>query len=449
MTRPAPGEDLEAAGPHWKGGVEWSGDWTREVRHWWRLHPHEPIVIHRASGEQVAYIGDLGEPGWHRFEYRHRDVLYPLAVEMKRIWWPNPRAGQHTGPRGDEREPDELRLFLWRVDHLRSADLWRQARKLEDSSDQPPPYWLWRRVDTAIIDAALLWPKKYPSELKAADEVAIEGGWLNGLWRSSFFRRLRHYEDFNQERDRTYLHTRPERAIYCLGLPLTDFHLQVVDAVPPRWERVCGSAFDLYGQKTYRQTLMKNPLLGAALTLSTGSIRSMEQLRWPVLAIAREQTIWSSQVQAYGPRPCGHALSADASIAISSDWTVFLDRYCTIARTSGDPGPVTVSWLDRPVLPFDGMARAEMQSYDPAAITHVLSSYRSWRFAYNCLLNTLPFCPGFAEQDFESDVVLGDCGQLKIVGGFVGGIQRLTTEARLKLELPSDTEATTWSKLFA
>ena len=101
------------------------------------------------------------------------------------------------------------------------------------------------------------------------------------------------------------------------------------------------------------------------------------------------------------------------------------------------------------MLPFDGMTRGEMPSYDPAAITHVLSCYGSWRFIYDCLLNALPFCPGFAEQDFESDVVLGDCGQLKIVGGFVGGIQRLTTEVRLKLELPSDTEATTWSKFFA
>lgn len=449
MTQPASGEDLESAGPRWKGGVEWSGDWTREVRHWWRLHPREPILIHRASGEQVAYIGEMDEPGWHRFEYRHRGGLYPLAVETKRVWWPNPRAGQRTGPRGEEREPDELCLFIWRVDHPRSADLWRQTQNSGQDSDQPPPYWLWRRVDTAIIDAALLWPKKYPSGLKAADEVAIEGGWLNGRWRESFFRLLRHYDDFDQERHNSYFKFGLTGAIHCLGLPLTDFRLEKVDTAPPRWECTGDSAFDLYGQRTYRQTLMKDPLQGAALTLSTGNIRSLERLPWPVLVVSREQTVWSSQIRAHGAKLAGHVPGAEPSIAISSDWTVSLDQYCTIAHVSGEPTPVVVSWLDKPILPFDGMTRREMPTYNPTLINHALCSYRSWRFLYDCILNALPFCPGFAEQDFESDVLLGDHGQLKIVGGFVGGIQRLTTEARLKLELPSDTEATTWSKFFA
>ena len=449
MTKPASGEDLEAAGPRWKGGVEWTEFWNDYVRHWWRFHPQDPILTHRASGEQVVHVGLLPEPNWHLFEYRHGETVYPIAVEMRGVWWPNPDPDRYAGPPYNVGSQPELRLHVWRVDHLRSARLWRSVGTPKSNADQPPPYWLWRRIDNAIVDAALLWPKAYPSKLKAADEVAIEGGWLNGQWRVSFFRRLRHYEDFDQLRDIFYFRSRPERAIHGLGLPLTDFNLEQVDASPPRWERVCGSAFDLYGEKTYRQTLMREPVQDAALTLSTGSIRSMERLRWPVIAVAREQTIWSSQVQAYGSRPYGHALSAGTPVEISSDWTVYLDRFCTIARTSGDPGPVAVSWLERPVLPFDGMTRGEIPSYDPAVITHVLSSYGSWRFVYDSLLNALPFCPGFAEQDFESVIVLVDCGQLNIVGGFVGGIQRLTTEARLKLELPSDTEATTWSKFFA
>jgi hypothetical protein len=294
-----------------------------------------------------------------------------------------------------------------------------------------------------------LWPKKYPSDLKAADEVAIEGGWLNGQWRASFFRRLRHYDDFNRERDGSYFRAGLPGAIHSLGLPLTDSQLEELDAAPPRWECVVDSAFDLHGQRTYRQTLMKDPHQGAALTLSTGSIRSLERLPWPVLVVSREQTVWSSQIRTHGPTPPDHVLGAETPVIVSAQWTVALDQYCTIALASGDPKPVTVSWLGKPILPFDGMTRREMPSYDPALINHVLCSYGSWCFLYDCFLNALPFCGGFAEQDFESDVTLGDWGQLKIVGGFVGGIQRLTTEVRLKLELPSDTEATTWSKFFA
>ncbi len=303
----------------------------------------------------------------------------------------------------------------------------------------------------AIVDAALLWPKpkKYPSELKAADEIAITGGWLNGQWRVSFFRRMRHYEDFDQERHNSYFRWGLPGSIQCLGLPLTDFRLEEVDATPPSWQWVYDSAFDLYGQKTYRQTLMKNPLPGAALTLSTGDIRSLERLPWPVLVMSREETVWSSQIRTHGSKPAGHVPDAEPSVVISSNWTVSLDQYCTIARISGDPDPVAVSWLDKPVLPFDGMTRREMPTYNATLINHVLCSYGSWRFLYDCFSNALPFCPGFAEQDVESDMLLGDYGQLKIIGGFVGGIQRLTTEVRLKLELPSDTEATTWSKFFA
>jgi hypothetical protein len=64
-------------------------------------------------------------------------------------------------------------------------------------------------------------------------------------------------------------------------------------------------------------------------------------------------------------------------------------------------------------------------------------------------LNALPFSPGFEEEDLGAGMVQGDYGQIKIVGGFVGGIQRLTTELRLKLELPSDEENTRWTKFFS
>lgn len=440
MTQLRPGEDLEASGPRWNGGVEWG----RSVRHWWRIHPDQPIFTHRASGEQIAYLGSLGTPDWHRFDYRHEGATYPLAVQMKRVWWPNPDAGQRLPPRYDERSPAELALHVWRVDHCRSANLWRNEVKQNVELGSEPPYWLWRRADQAIIDAALLWPRGHPSGLRAASDVAVNGGWLNGSWSDRFFRLLRRCRERYLCSHIAIPRMKPATSIRQQGLPLPDYRIPGGEIAPPRWVCTLESAFDLHGHRPYRRALMTNPVDDAAVVVSSGSIQQVERLPWPVLVVLRDKIAWATRVQAHGR-------GSDPEILLprAAEWTVLIDHYCSITHDATDSKPTITAWLGKPVAAFDGIGRATLPSYDPTVIRHPLSSYQSWRFLYDCFLNALPFCPGFEEEDFGSDMIHGDVGQLTVVGGFVGGIQGLTTELRLNVELPSDTENTAWTKFFS
>jgi hypothetical protein len=60
----------------------------------------------------------------------------------------------------------------------------------------------------------------------------------------------------------------------------------------------------------------------------------------------------------------------------------------------------------------------------------------------------LPFCHGFRDSGIAT-VTQGDIGRVYLLGGFVGGIQILATEVRLKLELPSDiARKTSWAPFF-
>lgn len=432
------GETLDSAGDRWTGGIEWSDAWEKLVRHWWRFHPTEPILIHRASGEQVVYVGAMEEVSWHRFEYREGEIQYPIAVQMKRVWWPNPRVGQRAGPRGDEREPDELALHVWRVDHLRSADLWR-SQTARNSEGAQPPYWLWRRVDHAIADAALLWPRKLGSDIVAAREVAINGGWLNGLWRENFFRRLRRTDNFD-----AWEH------LGAFGLPLTDHYVDDIGARPPRWERVSASGVDLYGVKTFRQTALRNEIEHASIVATSGSLVHLERLPQPALVVLRDDTLWAVPISSDGlSRKPGAVNDPNSLLELSLSWTIRMDRPCSISLGSGNAASLSVPWLRRPISSFDGIGKGVLPAYQASAIDHPLSSYGSWRFLYDCFLNALPFSPGFDERDLESSFMQCDDGQIKIIGGFVGGTLGLVTEIRLKCDLSSESPNANWSRHFS
>jgi hypothetical protein len=448
MTDPE-GEDLESAGPRWKGGIELSSSPDGPLRHWWRFDPREPGLVHRASGERLVYVGGLRDPGCHQFDYRHEDIAYSLAVKLKRVWWPNPVANRRLPPRYDELAPAELQLHVWQVDHVRSAELWRDWGAPKFDVNHSPPFWLWSRVDRAIIDAALLWPKGVVPGIAPATEVAINGGWLNGLWREGLFRRLRHYDDYGQGDHGRDVDLQPARSIRQLGLPLSDYHVEDMGTTPSSWSCVVESAVDLYGQRTYPQAAMRDSLTGTSITVSNGSIRQMEPLPHPAFVVLRDRIAWAAEGQAHGVlrdnRPPGHPIP----IRLATSWDVRMDGHCSTTPVGGHEDGAATSWLGKTVRAFDGIARRELPPYDPTIVNHPLSSYRSWRFLYDCLLNALPFSPGFEEEDLGAGMVQGDYGQIKIVGGFVGGIQRLTTELRLKLELPSDEENTRWTKFFS
>ena len=451
MTEGEPIDSAEGSSP---GGVEWSGEGEGWLRHWWRLDPKDPILIHRASGERIIHIEEMRDGSWHRFEFHHEDITYPLAVEVKRVWWPNPRAGRREGPRLDERAPGELCLLVWHVDHVRSLDLWRRREGTRAKAVQIPPYWLWRRVDHAIVDAALLWPRKPGSELVAARVVAVNGGWLNGAWREDFYRRIRRREDFGDSwedifRLRRRSHVRPF-SIRELALPLSDHRLDEAGVPAPQWQRAIESGVDLCGLKTFSQTAMRNRLDGTVIVAASGSLTQAEQSPHPALVVLRDRTVWALPIR--NNRPWGASgLPGELHpvFGVSSDLSVALDRPCSVLATSGNSKCLDVAWLPKPVAPFDGIGKAELPTYQTTVVNHPLSSYSSWRFLYDCLLNALPFSPGFDAEDLGSDVEQGENGQVTITGGFIGGIQGLVTEVRLKLELPSDATNAAWTKFFS
>lgn len=146
---------------------------------WWWLDAERAQLIIPGTGQSVRYAGrvdddaDLGLAGnsdrhWMRFEYEDGECRYPLLVEYRNIQ--------------DER-PRFWRPVVGRVDHVRSAALWR---KETNSATANPPYGLWRRVDDRICGAFACRPRLEVVGTKPS-RPAINGGWLNGRWTSELY----------------------------------------------------------------------------------------------------------------------------------------------------------------------------------------------------------------------------------------------------------------------
>jgi hypothetical protein len=172
-----------------------------ERPYWWRYEAADKTFRHRATGEELRFVGSLpGEEGttiwpWYRFDYVHtaEDVAYPLVVQW-REGRPEPANGiaqwvdwERAGAvEYEERAPFGRSSFpMWVVDHDRSLALWRRETA---AADALPTYGLWRRADLAAIGCGLCVPFAAPTG-HHADMVLLKGGWLNGAWRSGFYRR--------------------------------------------------------------------------------------------------------------------------------------------------------------------------------------------------------------------------------------------------------------------
>jgi len=102
-----------------------------------------------------------------RFEYRDRDIRFPLLIEWRNV--PSTAGG---------------RLLVWRVDYIRSAMLWCAETNAQQAF---PPYGVWRRVDDFLTDALACWPTHAQTGAKPGS-IAFNGGWLNGRWTNAFYR---------------------------------------------------------------------------------------------------------------------------------------------------------------------------------------------------------------------------------------------------------------------
>jgi hypothetical protein len=143
---------------------------------WWRFNSDASAMHHLVTGQSVRLVGGAPpEPTvpftnsqnriWLRFDYQDRETTYPLLVEWRNV-------------------PGHGRPLTWRVDHERSARLWRLVR---NADAEYPPYGLWRRVDDCIINAFSCWPSA-PTTGRYPTGLALNAGWLNGKWTTSFYR---------------------------------------------------------------------------------------------------------------------------------------------------------------------------------------------------------------------------------------------------------------------
>ena len=165
-------------------GIHTSIDW---VDYWWRYDAEQQAFCHVVSDEKLILRGPATVQGagawpWYRLDYQCQSdgAFYPLLVEVKHIEPGPSRAGAVYA----SKQWTKKFFDVWRVDHDRSLGLWRA----ETGQTGLPPYGLWRRADLAIGWAALCFPDDLQG-MPRAEMLGVNGGWLNGKWRSGFFRR--------------------------------------------------------------------------------------------------------------------------------------------------------------------------------------------------------------------------------------------------------------------
>jgi hypothetical protein len=142
---------------------------------WWLVDIGRAAAASPDTNQRISYVGkaaDDPELGlmsiqhrfWMRYDYEDAECRYPLLVE-----WQNERRS------GTQR---------WRVDHIRSAALWRRESA---SAAANPTYGLWRRVDDASTRALTCWP---PTDAigPAPANICVNGGWHNGAWTDQYYR---------------------------------------------------------------------------------------------------------------------------------------------------------------------------------------------------------------------------------------------------------------------
>jgi hypothetical protein len=165
----------------------WASKERRVFIPWWIWHDESRCYRHTTSGEEIRYVGPTACPAgtrsdwlWHRFDYVHTDLTYPILVEVRDF-------------RGRITEKVPLRAMsgqdnpvVWRIDHDVCRVVWQREQKL---GSDIPPYGVWLRYEEAFVGAALAWGNIGPLNGRP-DEVVASAGWSNGAWRTELYRRF-------------------------------------------------------------------------------------------------------------------------------------------------------------------------------------------------------------------------------------------------------------------
>ena len=442
---------------------EWHDSRYDDFRRCWEEAGDEPAISHRASGEKIAFRGAVSPEiiaalsrrsrsqaaarlptnPWARFDYVFGSETYPLLIEIRQVRYPNPWPDRYVrAPYNGDREPT-FNLTVWRLDHILSAALWKSERGNDGDSleqlNEPPPYMLWRLAERAMIDAALLWPANL-AVLPAADEVAVNGGWINGTWTHEVYRRHRP-EDLVAFRSRT-----ATRGV--ASLPLSEYTTVLPFRSSPKWESIVDASIGFHGERHEQMApVLRNREDGTVI----GSVGVNASHHWS----GRVAGICTCRDDMY--ITLGMTSSEDvnrlegwpgtSSAAVNASWNLMLHGYCAMGLRSENASQP--SFIAKAVRSLDSIALRRMSlHYDGATVSHPLMSFDLYQWLYDCFLNALPFSRGFEPDTPRDSPRQGDVGRVYINAGYLGDMQILTTEIRLKLRLPSDDDETSWSVFF-
>jgi hypothetical protein len=410
---------------------------------WWVCDEQRRTMVNRASGEQVAYVGSIEPPGgptgpwtWHRFDYLHQDTRYPLVVEFRRVAY----AGYHGGQ--EAAAGMQLKnCVVYRVDHVRSAELWRR----DTNADASHPSWgLWRRVDEAAIEAICCQPEtRYLGP--PVDEVALSGGWFNGEWRDALYRR---------QLNSAFLHHRNRTEVR--SLPLSAYKLLPLDEAPAKWvfdpsapvgpSKVCRPMMRTPdGRCLYSNPIWDRHWFSDGLRYSDPGLEMW--LFWqPPLTLFTRQT--AESLASKTRKDDDLWISSFRSAGLHDACGVDSERLGLFEYRADQAGPELL----------DAMGSSQdmrLYGHDQRQHSGILSRYGLWQRLNDCLSHAVPCSPGFDEQAESRGSLLGEmvtCCIASMSGGAVGGLQfvgfRPMRQIRLSLSVPNARGESDWRILF-
>jgi hypothetical protein len=439
--------------------LEWYDAWYGSFRHWWEDAGDEPAMFHRASGEKIVFREEVSPEviaglckhsdvvpvksatanRWARFDYVFAGQSYPFLIEIRRVRYPNPYPDRYAQPPYNGIREPVLDLTVWRLDHILSAMVWQSEQHPNDTSDAPPPYTLWRLAERAMVDAALLWPAKR-AVLPRADELAINGGWINGNWSREIYRR---------HRPKDVIAFRSMPAPSTRTLPLSEYTTVLPFQTSPKWKEVVDASIGFSGERREdRAPLLRKRDDGTVIGKVRGEIPYRFNEYVGAIGACRDdlyvilQMISSNKINHLEGWPPGIN-----SGALSPSWNVWLDGYCSMGlkgKRAGQP-----SFIAKAVRNLDSISLGRIAiDYSADAVSHPLMSFDLYQWLYDCLLNALPFSHGFETETPQASERQGDVGRILIQGGYIGGMELLATEVRLKLRIPGDDDTTSWAGFF-
>jgi len=443
-------------------------EWSSTIRNWWRYEPADQAMIHRSSGETVTFRGPISveaaaelKPNskqtssartshppaqWFRFDYEFGSEIYPMLVEQRRVRYANAWPERYArAPYNSVVEP-ESDLSVWRLDHIRSAQLWEQLRGSAGNSPLEPdvPYTLWRRADRAMVDAALLWPREF-SVLPPADELAVNGGWLNGLWTPDFFRRLypRDPELFKRLVSGTRAHCK-------ILLPLEEYTTELPFSSSPVWENVADRSVGFYGERIEGTSpMLRNKIDGTLIARAADVPDYRSQEKTGAFVTVRDNLFVTLLMTSSEEVNLLEGWPGRNSGSVNASWNLMVFGRCAMGLV--DPTRPSPAFISKRVRARDSITGRESFwfYYSDVHVDHPLLSFQLWQWLNDCFVNALPFSRGFESAQTPPAVTQGEIGRIYLDGGFIGGIHLLATEVRRKLRLPDGQgEGSSWSAFF-